>query len=86
MTTTQIQASEIQPGEIGLWHRRNAPQPRPVFVVERLAAKIRVLDLCAGTKRRPVFREIYPVNVTRKAQDAPVATITSIDSIRQAAA
>lgn len=56
-----------------LWHRsRDGKPPRPVLIVQRLACKVRVLDLVDSTPRRLVLREVMPENLT----EAPAGLIT----------
>lgn len=52
-------------GTKALWHRsREGKAPRPVLVVERLAVKVRVLDLVDSTPDHLVMREVMPENLT----------------------
>jgi hypothetical protein len=56
----------LAPGDRALWHRRTAPRPRPVVVLQRLPLKVRVLDLVTSTPRRLVTREVFPDNPTAR--------------------
>lgn len=55
------------PGTQALWHRSGRGlQPRPVLVIAKLGAKVRVLDLCEGSAHHLIFRDVFPANLTVK--------------------
>lgn len=52
-------------GAEALWHRsKEGKAPRPVLVLEKLATKIRVLDLVDSTPEHLITREVMPENLT----------------------
>ena len=50
-------------GAQALWHRSRQGS-RPVLVIKRLSARVRVLDLVEGDARHLIFRDVAPGNLT----------------------